>query len=393
MIRALFFLCAALPVLATAMSLDEARRLKREQKLAEAETAFVELLHEHPDDAALLAELATVQGWQGHHDDAIGTWQRAIASDPQALDHRLGLARVLYWSGLRTESLAQIDTVLQARPDHYDALLLRGDVLIAQNDQRGARDSYLRARALPRGDDDRDLAALLARTEVAPRWRLDAGHAFEDFSNARGTESGSFLQIGRRVSDRTSVYARWDRLNQFEQFDNQILAGAYWLPTPRWLIWVEAGGTPHADFRPEQQGQVFVEWLVEGGVQPLLGYRHLVYGDGEVRTLIPGVRLTALGPGDLELRYALSENIDDSHTAVASARYGASIGRFSPYLAYYDGEEALPPQAEAEFRTWAIGSGMRLGPRSAARLDYAFEDREAFYEHHTLSLGLTRHFQ
>lgn len=391
-VRCYVFAVLLWPGLVWASAFDEGLRLKREQKLPEAEQQFAQWLEQNPQDLAGLMELATVQGWQDRHEDAAASWRRAVAVAPAAAEPRIGLARVLYWSQKREEALTELDRVLANDPRNYDALLLRGDVLIAAGDRRGARDSYVRAQGLPPGNDDRELAALISRSAEPALWRIDSGHAFEDYSNERGSESGSYLQLGYRVSDSTSAYVRWDRLEQFASVDNQILAGAYWLPTPRWLLWLEAGGTNSPDFRPGEQAQLVVEWLSTRYAQPLLGYRYFSYDNGEVHTLTPGLRLLTPGPGDVEWRYALSRNIDESETAVASLRYGLSLGRFTPYIAYYDGEEALPPQPEAEFTTLAVGSGLRLSSRWSVRADYAYEDRKRFYRHHTLALGLTCQF-
>ncbi|MGQ0700917.1 MAG: YaiO family outer membrane beta-barrel protein [Panacagrimonas sp.] len=381
-----------LPSLAWTASIEDGLRLKREQKLVEAETVFAELVGKNPADAAALAELATVQGWQGRHAEAAGTWRLALKVQLESADLRIGLARVLYWSGRREEALSELGKVLERNADHYDALLLRGDVLMAQNDRAGARAAYERARDIQPGNDDRDLSILLARTETPPRSRIDTGYAHERYNNARGTESGSHVQAGTSLAPGLSAYLRWDRLDQFGSIDNQYLAGAYWTPALHWLVFAEAGGTPDADFLPRVQAQTVVEWLPEGPVQPLLGYRYFGYVFGEVHTLTPGLRLPRLGFGELELRYALSRNTDESNTGVASVRYGWTRGRFAPYLAIHDGDEALPPQAEANFTSYGAGCVMNLDRNWSARLDYAYENRPDFYIHHTAALGLTYRF-
>ncbi|MDP1907564.1 MAG: YaiO family outer membrane beta-barrel protein, partial [Hyphomicrobium sp.] len=315
-----------------------------------------------------------------------------VAIEPESSELRLGLARVLYWSEQREAALTELETVLRGDPANYDALLLRGDVMIAQGDRSGARAAYEQARDAKPGNDDRDIAVLLARTDAPLRSRIDSGYAYERFNSARGNESGSYVQSGTAVGDSLSAYLRWDRLDQFDSIDNQYVAGAYWNLAPRWLLFAEAGGAPDADFRPRVQAQTAVEWLRQGFVQPLLGFRYFGYAFGEVRTLTPGLRLPGLGIGDLELRYAFSRNTDESHTGVATARYSWTRGRFSPYLAIYDGEEALPPQPEARFTTYAAGCVVNLDRNWSARLDYAYENRPDFYIHHTAALGLTYRF-
>ena len=373
-------------------SFEDGVRLKREHKLAEAESMFAQLALRNPTDVASLAELATVQGWQGRHSEAAATWRRAVAIEPESAELRLGLARVLYWSGERELALSELDLVLEQDAAHYDALLLRADVLMAQNDHAGARAALERARGATPGNDDRDLSVLLARTDPPARSRIDSGYTYERYNSTRGIESGSYVQAGTAISDSLSTYLRWDRLDQFDSIDKQYTAGAYWNVAPRWLLFAEAGGTPDANFRPRVQAQIAAEWLHEGFLQPLLGYRYFGYGFGEVHTLTPGLRLAGLGIGDLELRYAISRNTDESHTGVTSARYSWTRDRFSPHLAIYAGDEALPPQPQASFTSYAVGCVVKLDRNWSARFDYAYENRPDFYIHHTAALGLTYRF-
>lgn len=391
-LAALAVLVFCAPALADATNLEEGRRHKQAQRLEEAERAFHRVLQAEPVNLEAMRELATVQGWQGRYGDAIDTWRRALAQAPESAELGLGLARVLYWSGRRDQALAVLEPILQREPAHVDALLLRGDVLIAMNDRAGARRAYLRAADLPAGQDTRDIAELIARTETPPRFRIDSGYAHEHFDNFRGTESGAYLQAGARFGNALDAYLRWDRLHQFERVDQQLVVGGYWRPAPDWVLFAEAGGTPEADFRPRVQAQTTVEWIGNPTLQPLLGYRYFGYPFGEVHTLIAGLRLTRLGPGSLELRHALSRNTDESSTGVTSLRYGWNQGRLSPYLGIYAGKEALPPQPQARFTTYAGGCVLNLSGRWSIRLDYALEDRPDFYRRQTAALGATLRF-
>lgn len=389
MLSALLLAAASMPAIA---DLDEGRRHKQAQRLDQAERAFLQVVTAEPDNIEALAELATVQGWQGRYEDAITTWQQALAMVPESPELGLGLARVLYWSGRRDAALAALDPILEHQPAHYDALLLRGDVLIAMGDRAGARHAYQRAAKLPAGQDTRDLTELIARTDPPLRYRVDSGYAHEDFDNFRGTESGAYVQAGAELNEVLSGYLRWDRLNQFDQVDHQFVAGAYWRLTPDWTLFAEAGGTPEADFRPRTQAQSAVEWRAHPRLQTLLGYRYFGYPFGEVHSLIPGLRLTRLGPGSLEWRHAISRNTDESTTGVTSLRYAWHQGRFLPYLSLYVGEEALPPQPQARFTTYAAGCVFTLSRRWSLRLDYAYEDRPDFYRHQTAAVGATVRF-
>lgn len=376
------------PAVLQAGSYDDGLRLKREQQLPQAEALFRQSLQENPHDVAALSELATVIGWQGRHAEAIAIWRHAVEIAPDAIEPRLGLARVLYWSGAGAEALTELARI----SDSYDAQLLRGDILLAQGDRLGTKAAYERARHLLSGSDDRDLGQLLARTEAPLKRRFDAGLSYEHYDQARGSESGSFAQLGGVLTETVSGYVRWDRLKQFDAIDHQFVGGAYWSPLRKWLLSLEAGGTPDPDFRPRVQAQTSVEWLSGAMLQPLFSYRYFGYAFGEVHTYTPGLRVVLPGAGELELRHARSRNTDESWTGVSSARYGWTRNRWNSYLAIYDGEEALPPQPKAQFRTLAAGGSYMVTRRWTLRLDYAHEDRKDFYIHQGAALALTYRF-
>jgi YaiO family outer membrane protein len=369
---------------AQAASMEEGLRLKQQERFADSAAVFTQLLREHPQDLAVLEQLATLEGWLQRYDDSAAHWRQAIALAPQRPDYRVGLARVLYWKGDHAGALDALDAVA-AEPAHYDALVLRGDVLMAQGRPDAARAAYLRAQSLPQADAG--LAAKLARARPPLRWRLDAGAAFDDYSELRGSEHSLFAQLGYQFSPAFSAYVHYDRFDWFDTDDQTLLAGAYWLPHPQWLLALEAGRTPDADFRPKTQANLQVEWLLQGPVQPLLGYRWYDYDNGRVATVTPGLRWLP-APFSLELRYAASKNTDGSDTGVTTLRAAwEGSERWTPYVLYASGKEALPPQPEADFDVYAAGLLWNLTPAFGLRLDYAYEDRPDFYERNTVALA------
>ena len=377
--------------LAQAASMEEGLRLKQQEKFAEGAAVFAELVRENPHDLKALEQLATLEGWLRRYDDSIAHWRQAIALAPQRADLRLGLARVLYWKGENAAALESLEAALAMEPKHHDALLLRGDVLMAQGRVESAREAYLQARALP-GADAAALVSKLERARPPLRWRLDAGAAFDDYSALRGSEHSTFLQLGYRFNPAFSAYLHYDRFDWFDTDDQTLTAGAYWLPHPQWLLQLEAGSTSDADFRPKTQYNLQAEWLLKGPVQPLLGYRWYDYDNGRVATVTPGLRWLP-APFSVELRYSASKNTDGSDTAVTSLRAAwEGSERWTPYVLYATGDEALPPQPEADFDVYAAGLLLNLTPAFGLRLDYAYEDRPDFYERNTVAVAASWKF-
>ncbi|MFM9879614.1 MAG: YaiO family outer membrane beta-barrel protein [Burkholderiaceae bacterium] len=396
--------CAALSLPLLAADFQQGLRLKAGNQLEAAAREFEGVLAQNPQDGKALEQLAVVQGWLGRYDASIATWQRLLVQEPRRDDARIGIARVQYWSGQWQASLRTLDDVLSRQPQSAEAQSLKGDVLLALQRPAEARSAY--QSALQSGADAAEMNKKLARAVTPKAWRLDAGVGVDDFSNNRGTEYNGFTQLGYSFSRELSVYGRYEIARQFGSNDASYFAGAYWLPTPELLLFGEVGVTPDADFRPDSQFLVGGELLLNAYVQPLLSYRYSRYDGssvalvpggisqaGQVKTTTPGVRLVLPGAGNLELRLGISDNIDGSTTRVRQARVNFDAGeRWAPYIAYYNGDEALPPQPPASFKVLVLGSTYQWDETWGFRADLAFEERPGFYDRTSLSVGLSYKF-
>lgn len=387
---------AALPALlfvaqATAATYEDGLRLKSQQQLASAASAFAEVAAREPRNVLAREQLAVVLGWQGRYDQAINAWKSAIALAPDKPDYHLGLARVLYWKGDHSAALASIDQSLLLQANNPEALKLKGDVQLAGGDVAAARNSYRLAQV--QTPNDAELATRISRAVEPLLWRLDAGYNYDNYSNARGSENSRFAQLGRRIGKGGDVlYARYDGYDNFGSVDQGLTVGAYWLPHPKLLLNLEAGRTlDDADFRPKTQFLVNGELLLSGAVQPLLGYRYFDYGNGSVSTITPGLRLL-VGNATAEARYGITDNIDGSTTGVFAARLSFAEQGYAPYVAFTKGKESLPPQARASITVLGGGVVVDLSPAWGVRADYSYEDRKGIYKHHTVGAGLTYRF-
>lgn len=386
--------CTALLLAATtahAASYEDGLRLKQQQQLASAAAAFAEVAAREPANVLALEQLAIVLGWQNRFDESIAAWQQAIALSPSKADYHVGLARVSYWKGDRSTALLAVEQALSLEPSNADAMKLKGDILLADQRPTEARLAYLEAQRL--NPLDADLAKKIERAIEPLRWRLDAGLTYDDYDNARGAEKSRFVQLGRQVGrDGDVLYARYDGYDNFGSIDHGITVGAYWLPHPKLLLNLEAGRTlGTADFRPETQFQANGELLLNGMLQPLLGYRYLKYDNGTVTTITPGFRLSLSG-AIAEARYGITDNIDGSNTGVFAARLSLPREGYAPYVAFTKGKEALPPQAEASITVLGAGVVVDLSPAWGMRVDYSYEDRKDIYKHHAIGGGLTYKF-
>lgn len=389
-------LCCLLPLMflataAHAASYDDGLRYKREQKLEQAAAAFTDVVSRDPGNLLALEQLAIVQGWLNRYDASVASWRKAIALAPKKPDYHVGLARVLYWKKDRAEALRELEIALKLAPRDADALILKGDVLMADGRPSEARAAYVQAQTL-RGGDDEALERKIAGAVAPKSWRLDAGYIADSYDAVRNNENSSYLQLGYALSPATTIYARLDRYFSFEAVDGGVSIGGYFLTAPWLLLNAEIGTTPGTvDFRSDETATLNAEILLDGPVQPLLGVRFLRYEQGDVTTVTPGLRLL-FAPATLELRYGYSNNTDDSKTGVVQARLSFDLDRYAPYLAYASGEEALPPLAKADITVLGAGCVFNLSPSWGARLDYSREDRKDTYIHDAVGVGLTYKF-
>jgi YaiO family outer membrane protein len=391
-------LALTLPVCAA--DYQKGLRLKTANQLEAAATEFGTLVKENPNNALAVEQLAIVSGWLARYDASIAHWQRLLVLQPKRDDARIGIARVRYWKGEHAEALKVLDDVLSRQPTAADALTLRGDVLLASNQFDAAKDAYTAAGR--NGADKAEIAGKLAKIVPSRPWRLDAGFSQDRYDRTRGTEGSAFVQLGYQFSRTMSVYGRYENARQFGTVDDTVFVGGYWRAAPNLQLYGLVGSTANANFRPTSQFLVGAEYLAFKRIQPLLSFGQSTYagspatagaaasGKGNVGTITPGLRVSFPGIADVEYRYAISENINKSITQVSSLRINVDAGeKWAPYLAFYSGEEALPPQAPASFKTIALGATYTINSQWSLRADLSREDRANFYIRNTAGMGLS----
>jgi predicted TPR repeat methyltransferase len=103
---------------------------------------------DHPSDADAYAQLGDVQLARGETEQAMASYQRAIALDPTHVNSHNNLATLLGRQGKLDEACASLQKVLALDPNHYDAHCNLGNVLLHQGKLDEAFNSFQRAIAL-----------------------------------------------------------------------------------------------------------------------------------------------------------------------------------------------------------------------------------------------------
>ena len=376
---------AALLLLGVLLGADPAaaRELKHAGRLPEAEAALTAAVAEHPDDAALLADLATVRGWRGDHPAAIATWRAALVLRPNDPDLGIGLARALWWGGDAATAETTIAPLLAARQDAA-TWILAGDIALAAEDPRSARTRYARAAEL---DPNSAGTARLVRTQPPRRWRADAGTWREDFPGARGTESGSYLSLGLRFAPGYALAVGSERQARATAVDVRHGVELYLHPLPRLDLYLRAAATPGSDFLPQREGEVDGSWRLAAPLDLLAGVRLRDYGDQELATWRPGLRWRALPWMTVSAR-ADTTTGGDQRLDGGEARIELDLPlEVRPYFGIGIGEDVEPPAAPFLTRALSGGVVIMLEPAFGLRLDATVDDRGEFGTSVRLGIG------
>ena len=100
---------------------EEGEALRDRGRIAEALEAFERALASDPDAIEARVELALLLGRVGRVEEAKRHFGRALAQDPEHVDARVGLAVAYLKEGKPRYALRELDRVLKRHPDHAAA--------------------------------------------------------------------------------------------------------------------------------------------------------------------------------------------------------------------------------------------------------------------------------
>src|SRR5215470_2247225 len=358
-------LCGA----AQAASFEEGLALKKDNKLAEAESVFAAVVQENPDDAAALSEWATVLGWLGRFDDSIVAW-KLVVEKKDSPDAEMALARVLYWKGELKPARQRLEQLLAAAPDNADALVLAGDVCAADHDFGCARADYGRAQAIA---PSAEIEKKLAGAAEPPRFRFDAGGQVDDYYQGdRGTEGSFFVQGSFRVAAPVVVTGGYEQLHQFGKLDHRANVGAYVHPIDALLLSARFAVSPTADTIARWEASGGADLHVVGPLTLLSSVRHLDFSNEGVTIVGGGARID-IGRWSLSgLGGAAFSTVNDTQAFGQGKLEYSFTDAVRGYAGFARGRQAqllLPPPVATDVTagiTWSIAASWAL------RFDYTW---------------------
>jgi len=109
---------------------------------------YTAALKTEPNNAELLASIATNQFWRGRTDSAVASMERANALDPRSPERAFGLGRAYEFAKRYPAAVAAYDRAIALAPDQYHAYYDKARTLISwQGDVAGARAAMQQAEA------------------------------------------------------------------------------------------------------------------------------------------------------------------------------------------------------------------------------------------------------
>ena len=148
---------------------------------------------------ARTADLSLKIGWccaaTGMHRESVQWMASAVATDPDSVEARFGLATVLSNVGQTQESQRQLEFVLAREPRHYQALIQLGEQKLASKDFAGAENLFRNAIAA----EPRNPVGWLTLTTVLDR-QGRSDEAAEAVENAQRLEVETGVDIENFIS-------------------------------------------------------------------------------------------------------------------------------------------------------------------------------------------------
>lgn len=124
---------------------EQVATLIRNNRLAEAEKELTAVLRVSPDLPVALNFLGTIRAKQNRLVEAESLFMRAASNDKNFTGPRMNLANLYLLKRTPNKAISPLQELLAIEPENAEALVMLGDVYLAQNDLQKAEDNYLQA--------------------------------------------------------------------------------------------------------------------------------------------------------------------------------------------------------------------------------------------------------
>lgn len=336
-------------------------------------------------DPAVTYEAAVADRRAGRDEEALDKLGALLRLDPEHVDGRVLRGLTLLNLGRLDAAESDFRIVLATAPDYVDARIGLARVAQRRGDLAQARaEAAAAALASPQ---NRELLALKRALAPAPEGRLDL-----DVSRSRlGADLPAWTEV--RLGGARGLNARWTlggTAEWTERFgDSDLYVEARLDRRFRWGgLYAAIGGAPSADYRPESAVRVGGEARLSANVAATLDASASRFPVGTVTGLAPGVTATfAEGRMSLASRWiAIRDERDQHRSGYAVTAQWAPTDWVRLRLDHADAPEASEG-VTVDVSSLSLGAEIALNLQFSLRFNALHEDRSA-YDRQALTIGV-----
>lgn len=211
-----------IPHLTVAATVNDARKLEREQRFGEAAEIYQSLVAKKPKSIRLRLELADLLAKDRQWKAAITQYRLVLKKSPRNSEAMRNLARVLRWSGRIEEAVATYRKAIKRDPGSVDSTLGLAKSYELDHDFDNAQKTLDRAAGKWPKDKSVQRAQYDFTRQRKPRLKL----YYEDDLSFKSTELGAYMPFGSReeagvehqTEDRPGIYKRTDQKLLYTHF-------------------------------------------------------------------------------------------------------------------------------------------------------------------------------
>jgi YaiO family outer membrane protein len=347
-----------------------------------------------PETPAQLYQQGVAARHAGDHAKAIELLQQAVREEPENADAHLQLGLALMAAERDAEAETAFRRTLEIAPAYDDARIALSRLARRQGDAAGAL-SVLEP-VSPTNTEAAGLRTeLRANPQLAYRWSLDLDGSYSELEGAAPDWREGRVQL-RHTTEGTSVAVAAEASRRFGRSDVYVETRLDRRLSQGTSVYVTAGGTPNADFRPEWQIGAGGSARIRGGPAATVltvDARQARYKAGDIQTLTPGIeQYLAGGRAWATARWINIFDENGRHHSGWLGRGDVMVGKSARLFA---GAADAPDVSEGVVTdTFSLfgGASVDVSPRTTLRFSLAHENRAAGADRLQFAVGLGLRF-
>lgn len=242
----------ALPMNAVADTADvsyaQATLAVSNKDFEQAETILNRYLQQQPNDIEARFLLARVLSWQEKWTDAMRMFNNLLEEQPDNADFLLARANTQEWMGHRKEALRDLENARQLSPDYSEIWRTEILYLSRENTPEASSQAIILAnearQKFPEESWERSLIIKETKTVKSNSYAVEASYGHDELSNNRSPWDIASLKLFMQTPDKHFAHLQLDQIERFELDDWQI-GGSYALPFAQsWYFYAGATYSP-----------------------------------------------------------------------------------------------------------------------------------------------------